>query len=228
MIRFVRGIEARLPKQHPIGQTGGMGASNAAIHASSADWVSPDAHAYDGRADGYRTGHYTFGSGPSDKGDRPILVDTDHLWGIGGTVSWAWKSFCRGYNVLYMDPWRDQPSGFFDIARWPDPPNTDLRREMGCIRRFAENIDLPRSAPANGLASSGYCLAVGDETLIAYQPVQEEPVSLQLGSGWWLATFHDPRTGETSEAVKLLLDRPGTWELKPDFAGGFAVLIERP
>ncbi|UCC17485.1 MAG: aldo/keto reductase, partial [Dehalococcoidales bacterium] len=41
---------------------------------------------------------------PFADGKKVILSDTDHLWGIGGDVAWAWKTFLRGMNPLFMDP----------------------------------------------------------------------------------------------------------------------------
>lgn len=39
---------------------------------------------------------------------KVILVDTDHLWGVGGSPAWVWKSFLRGHNPIFMDPY-DNP-----------------------------------------------------------------------------------------------------------------------
>ena len=43
---------------------------------------------------------------PTADGRKVILTDTDHLWGIGGDVPWVWKSFLRGLNPLFMDPYK--------------------------------------------------------------------------------------------------------------------------
>ena len=42
---------------------------------------------------------------PAADGRKVILTDTDHLWGIGGDVAWVWKSFLRGLNPIFMDPY---------------------------------------------------------------------------------------------------------------------------
>lgn len=39
-------------------------------------------------------------------GHKVILSDTDHLWGIAGSREWVWKSFLRGLNPLFMDPYQ--------------------------------------------------------------------------------------------------------------------------
>lgn len=219
---YVRSLEAEMPKQHAIGQTGGMGASNRELHSGNADWLSPDAR----RAHGYRTGHYTFGSGPFDRGDRPLLLDTDHVWGMGGSVSWVWKCFCRGYNILYMDRWDDQPSYFYHLPRWPELADPNVRREMGACRRFSRLIDLTASAPSNATASSGYCLAVPGRQYIAFEP-SHEPVSLEIEAGDWRVIWHDPVHGVTKEPIQILIATSGTSEFRSPFDGPSVLFVER-
>ncbi len=33
------------------------------------------------------------------------LLDTDHIWGVGGSHGWVWRSFLRGHNPIFMDPY---------------------------------------------------------------------------------------------------------------------------
>ena len=33
------------------------------------------------------------------------MTQADHLWGIGGNRAWVWKSFTRGLNPIFMDPY---------------------------------------------------------------------------------------------------------------------------
>lgn len=226
MIALIRSSEAATGRRHPVGRTGGMGDANGSIHTSSADWVAPDAFAVDGQAMGYRTGHYTYGSGPHEAGDRPILLDTDHLWGVGGDVTWAWKSFCRGYNILYMDPWNDQPAAFFDHPRWPARADVGLRREMGVIHKVSERIDLAAAQPMDEVASSGYCLGVPGRQLVAFQPAAAS-ISLRLGAADWELTWHDPTSGRTRPETSITVGRDGTWELEVPFLGPSVVIAKR-
>lgn len=226
LTRYIRSLEASLPKQHPVGQTGGMGTSNHLLHESSADYVAPECWGHGHHADGYRFGHYTFGQGPGEKGGRPVFLDTDHLWGIGGTIDWAWKSFCRGYNMLYMDRWDDQPSGFFEHQWWHSKADPALRRELGAIRGVSTEIDLTTSMPSNPLCSSGYCLAVPGHGYVAYSPTSGS-FSLELPAGRWLFAWHNPTTGEDRAGEHRLLQCGGTWECKPPFEGP-SVLVVRP
>jgi hypothetical protein len=223
----VRSVDAAHGTRHPVGITGGMEMPNRILHDSSADWVAPSGPAQEMDAMGYRTGHYTFGSGPSDRGDRPIILDTDHLWGVGGDVPWVWKSFCRGYNVLYMDRWDDQPSGFFVHPRWSARADVAIRRELGVTRRLSRRLDLAASRPEPGRASTGYCIGVEGRHWIAFQPASG-PLTLELGAGRWSVTWHDPTTGVTSAPTMVLVRRPGTAELVAPFEGPSVVLVERP
>ena len=61
--------------------------------ASPADWISP------GDQDGYRD------PAPVWDGRKVSLLDTDHIWGVGGNHGWVWRSFLRGHNPIFMDPY---------------------------------------------------------------------------------------------------------------------------
>lgn len=86
-IEVIRRAERDLGVRHPVGHTGGMGTYNRLTYASGADYVAPECNASDGEAPGYRTGACTWGSAPFDNGDRVVLLDTDHLWEIGGDAA---------------------------------------------------------------------------------------------------------------------------------------------
>jgi len=83
-----------------------------------------------------------------------VLSDTDHLWGIGGDVAWVWKSFLRGLNPIFMDPYKGEILSGGSKDRW-EP----VRVALGQTRRFAERISLAAVTPQPDLASTGYCLA---------------------------------------------------------------------
>ncbi len=198
-VDFIHGLEADMPKQHPVGITGGMQTLNERTFVNNADWVSPECNAVDDDDPGYRDGVRTWGSAPFDRGDKVVLLDTDHLWGIGGSAAWAWKSFCRGYNVLYMDPSNDLPWGFFRHDRWKVPPDPGLRREMGAMRAHADGMDLNAAVPHNDLSSTGYCLADPGRDYVVYQP-EGGPFTVALAPGEYVVEWRDPGTGETRPA----------------------------
>jgi len=94
MVAFVQAEERTRPKQHPVGFTAeGGGQYNPVVFASRADWISPG----NGPNREYRY------DPPAADGSKVILIDTDHLWGHGGHYRWAWKSFLRGLNPVFME-----------------------------------------------------------------------------------------------------------------------------
>jgi len=140
MIDYIKNYEAGKLKQHPVGMSAEFpGGNNADLFASPADWIAPNGD-----------GGYGDIVPPAD-GTKVVVLDTDHIWGIGGDRTWAWKSFTRGYNVIYMDPW----NGTFI----PVDANPDLRVNMGYILSYAERMNLEKAIPHPELCSTGYCLA---------------------------------------------------------------------
>jgi hypothetical protein len=217
LIGFVHRYEATKPKQHPVGTTGGMGTLNERLYGSSADWLAPEGWVPPGQVGGYLEGLCTWGAAPFDRADKVVLLDTDHLWGIGGDEVWAWKSFCRGYNVLYMDRCDDLPWAFFEHEWFPAKHNPRLRREMGGIRAYADRMDLNRALPRSELASTSYCLAQPGVEYLAYQP-QSGPFTVRLEAGSYRYEWHDPSTGERGEQGRLR-SGGGDREFVPPFDG---------
>jgi hypothetical protein len=227
MTAHLRELMAEKGVRQPVGQTGGMHTLAARLHASDADWVSPDAGALDIGCAGYRTAHHVWGEGPAERGDRPILVDTDHVWGVGGSVAWVWKTMLRGYNLLYMDPWSDQPAGFFRHPRWPVQSDPGIRRAMGLARRLLERTDLARARPANALASTGYCTADPGRVLLTFAP-EAGPFTLELPAAAWRAEWYRPDAliGTGFETARIATRR-GTTEFTAPWEGPSVLFIER-
>ena len=185
LIRFVREQEKRSGIKHPIGMTyqyrGGV---NKTLFDSPADWISPNDKG------GYRD------DPPPTDGRKVILNDTDHLWGIGGTPDWVWKSFLRGYNVLFMDPYDGLTFGPGDPTKW-EP----IREALGQTRAWSERIDLATMTPQPALASTGYCLASLSEepALLVYAPTSEavkidlREIDRPLNAEWF-----DPGSGQVT------------------------------
>ena len=175
-----------MSKQHPVGMThtGDNKLPNQVLFDSPADWISPNHVPYEWEA-GDSISRTSFKTDPPDtKGIKVVLNDTDHLWGHGGNHKWVWKSFLRGLNVLFMDPW-------YPMAGKEDEKKTlgwiylrggitkddrnyhdfDLvRKNMGYTRRFANRMDLGRSIPHPELSSTRYCLADPGNEYLVYLP----------------------------------------------------------
>ena len=97
LIRFIKKVESAKLKQHPVGMTSiGYGVDDLdRLLNSPADWISPNPDRFD-----YKT------NPPASDATKVILLDTDHLWGVGGDSAWVWKSCTRGLNPIFMDPYQ--------------------------------------------------------------------------------------------------------------------------
>jgi uncharacterized protein DUF4038 len=157
MIRFVKDLEARRDKSHPVGMTFQHArGNNETLLQSPADWISPG-------------GEEFMTDPPAAGGDKVSLSDTDHHCGVCGDADFVWRSFLRGHNPIYMDPLDD------------DPAREAARLAMGQARSYAERFDLARSHPQPELSSTQYCLVVPEREYLVYQP-GSGPFTVELGS----------------------------------------------
>jgi len=189
MIDFIHDYEKGKPYQHPVGMTFQFkGGSNETLFESPADWISPNAEG------GYRD------NPPDAAGRKVILTDTDHLWGIGGNQQWVWKSFLRGTNPIFMDPYDCSVlKGSYD-PEWVEP----IRKSMGYTLAYAQRMNLIKMVPENDLASSGYCLAEKGKEYLVYLPEGNEvTVNLTDATGDLKLEWFNPNTGETIEQGKI-------------------------
>jgi hypothetical protein len=212
-IRFIRAEEESRGRVHPIGMTFQYrGGRNQTLFDSPADWISPNPEG------GYRD------DPPVADGRKIVLNDTDHLWGIGGSEAWAWKSFLRGHHVLFMDPYDGLTFGAGAPAKW-EP----IRRALGQIRVWSERIPLADMTPQPALASSAYCLATLDPDrpeLLVYQPepgpvrIDLRTIARRLRLEWF-----EPQTGQL---IRLPRGEPGTWlEWTAPVPGGCLLHLHR-
>ncbi len=203
MIGFIHKYEKTMPKQHPVGisvpWTPENAGKNEDLFRSPAEWVSPNSIAENGYS-------YRYDPPPAD-GRKVVLLDTDHLWGIGGDSAWVWKAFTRGYNPLFMDPY---DSGYNaggltglklkDVGKI-DPRWEPIRKAMGYTRRLAEKLNLAELVPHPELAQTGYCLANPEAEYLVYIP-RECPatiwVNLSKAKGSLRAEWLNPSSGETA------------------------------
>jgi hypothetical protein len=183
MIEYVKSYEAGEPKQHPVGMSFQYPhGSNSTLFNSPADWISPNPDS--------RTGKFNYRDNPPPgDGRKVILSDTDHLWGNGGDRQWAWKSFLRGLNPLYMDPYHDPP-----VWERLLPNIEEVRRNLGYTRTYAERVDLAAMTPSLELASTGYCLANPGSEYLVYQPGTGE-FTVDLKAGAYSFEWFDPVAG---------------------------------
>ncbi len=180
MINFIKTYEAGKPKQHLVGMTFQYpDGDNTTLFNSPADWISPGIPGGSSGDTRYRD------NPPANDGSKVIITDTDHLWGVGGSPDWVWKSFLRGLNPIYMDPYHPE--------LWAETDYSMLRA-MKQTRRYAKKINLDHMTPQNSLASTGYCLAGCGEYLV-FLPSGWGSVDLSGISGTltveWFSTSND-------------------------------------
>lgn len=198
IIRYVKTYEAGKEKQHPVGMTfqgmqGGAVPHNHSLWNSPADWVSPGSRETPGEplTMSYRE------DPPVAHHSKVIVTDTDHLWGVGGDRVWVWKSFMRGLNPIYMDPYGR-----------PDQPKADesARRAMGDTLLFARQINLAVMQPRPDLSSTAYCLADENREYLIYVPPGSDAstevqsnrtITVDLPAKKFHINWFNPETGET-------------------------------
>lgn len=206
VIQTVQDCERTQPKQHPVGNTGHGAERLPSLLASPADWISP------GRVDG-------FGENPPAWNEQRVsLLDTDHIWGVGGNADWVWKSFVRGHNPIFMDPYDGSVLG---VDRGWEP----IRAALGRTRYIAEQMNLASMTPRNELASTGYCLACPGEEYLVYQPVGAQPFSLELKAGTYQIEWIHPTRSERASPERLQAG-DGAHEFKAPFPGAAALHVK--
>jgi hypothetical protein len=209
VVQTVRDYERTKPKQHPIGITGHGAEGVASMLASPADWISP------GRRDNYGE------DSPAWKGEKVSLHDTDHVWGTGGNPIWVWRSFVRGHNPIFMDPYDNSVLARGAASDW-DP----LRKAMGVTRRLAERVNLAAMTPYDELASTKYCLAEPGNSYIVFLPEGGEvTVDLTAASARFAAEWIHPIEGQPTAAEPVSGGAKRT--LKAPFAGAAVLYLRK-
>ena len=226
MVRFIKAHESKKRLRHPVGMTSGGGGAdsvtNDQLRSSSADWISPRER--DEQNSAYKS------DPPVPDGTKIILTDTDHLWGIGGSVGWVWKSFLRGLNPLYMDPYvglhgmRDPMWERWGELHYRDHPlHEPIRRNMGYTRLYAEKMELNRAKPTPEVSSSRYCLCdEGHEYLVYFD--EKSLVEVKLRPGRYAVEWLDVNRGAMAAADKVTSDGSPV-KLKPPWDGDSVVYL---
>jgi len=211
MIRFIKKYEKTKPNQHPVGMTFQYkNGSNKTLFDSPADWVSPNPQG------GYRD------NPPAADGRKVVLADTDHLWGLGGNQGWVWKSFTRGCNPIFMDPYRGVVLGKRFDPKW-DP----IRRSLGYTRRYARRMDLAAARPMPNVASTKYCLANAGRQYVIYKPANEKAsVRVKLPAGTYTYEWFDPTRGRRAQRGEKSVTGAST-EFPCPVQGDGVLFIER-
>lgn len=170
LVSYIKYYEGMKKQQHPVGLTTTSALGNEWLWHSNADWVSP-AHAGKSNCldDIYKS------NPPVTDGDKVVVLDTDHLWGIGGGRQWVWKAFLRGYNPIYMDNLQDVhlKKCRRKITEYHLP---DARKNMGFTLEYAQKIGLAEALPKISRTSTTFCLENDSRRYLIYQPSAIDPV----------------------------------------------------
>jgi hypothetical protein len=157
---------------------------------------------------------------PPADGRKVILIDTDHVWGIGGDVDWVWRSFTRGLNPIFMDPWEG------DFVNHP-PYGPAVRPAMGLIRKVADEFDLASLVPSGDLVSSGFALAdPRRDAIIAFQPEDDElavdlrGIAGEFSCEWRHASIDAVTSRPPIEGGAIV-------QTRPPYVGGAVLVLRR-
>ncbi len=213
-IRFIKEYEMGKPAQHPVGMTFQYrGGQNRVLFASPADWISPNPDA---------EGGFDFRTNPPPAATtKVVLTDTDHLWGIGGDVAWVWKSFTRGLNPIFMDPYDGSV-----LWRGSEETWQAVRKAMGVAARLAASLDLATLLPRPALASTGFCLARTGEVYVVFIPGEPEvTVNLAGVHGDLAVEWIHPVTGKTVSGGRI--PGGGVQTLEVPRGGGIVLHLRR-
>jgi hypothetical protein len=206
VIKTVHEYERTKPKQHPVGNTGHGAERLATMLASPAEWISP------GRADGFAE------DPPAWNTNKVSLLDTDHIWGVGGNAAWVWKAFLRGHNPLFMDPYDGSVLG-------RDQGWEGIRAALGHTRKLADRINLAAMQPRDGLASTKYCLANPGKEYVVYQPAKGAAFTVELKSATYDFQWFKPGKGEAAESGRVEA-KGGMQEFKAPFEGDAVLYLK--
>jgi hypothetical protein len=228
MLGVVKRHDALRGLRHPAGLTSSAwmddrAGIDARLARSDADWTSPGGQNHEDDP-------------PAATGAKVSILDTDHIWGIGGqSVDWVWKAFTRGHNILSMDSLRTPDlagrSVRYDADTTPEQiAAEDAAREgIRQTRAVAEMLDLRGVKSRGDLCSTGFALAnPPGGVFVAYAPagggvtldlsgaggvgLASSWVDVQAGTvadGGWV------RGGDTARRFAAPADRPAALVLRP-------------
>ena len=207
--------EAGLPKHHPVGRSCNDwqttdATSNSNMLAGGADWVG-----LSGRSTDYKS---TVLDAPATK---VTVLDTDHIWGLGGPTpaisgSWIWKCLVRGHNPLYLDA-NTYSSTSFSPPYTADPA---VVADMGYARALASRIDLAHMVPSDAATSTGYALANANREYLIFQPATSS-FTVTLPAQSFRFEWINPATGSvTQTGTYNAIAGSNTFNLPGGFSSG--------
>lgn len=196
MINYIKEYQKQKPKQHLVGMT--------------FQW--PDGRNEDLVADECPADWISFGPGPNNiyRNDPPAadgrkvsILDTDHLWGIGGNRAWVWKSFTRGHNPIFMDP-------NYGIPHWGHDPNDPayelIRVAMGDTRKYADRMNMVAMKPSVDVSSTRYALVNAGQEYLVFQPEAGKEFTVKLNAGNYKFEWFNAATSKVEGTGNISVD----------------------
>jgi hypothetical protein len=189
VMNTIKEYETTKGTSHPIGLTGHGAENLESVINSPADWISPGSNDAPGMKN-------VINDPPLWNGKQISVLDTDHIWGHGIDYRWVWRSFLRGHNVLFMDPWDPLPGYFKPSINIPDLPEYILgRKAMKNTALFAERIDLSRMKPVSNLMQDCFCLADEGKQYLIYSEANKFDLDLSAIQGTFSVEWMHPTEG---------------------------------
>lgn len=215
VVDTVHKFEITQSRRHPVGITGHGGEHTQSMLDSPSEWLSPGSN----DCPELKT------DPPVWKEKKPALLDTDHVWGIGGSRQWVWKCFLRGYNPIFMDPWRSYRERGADSLRRSDYPQWEpARKALGQARKYADKINLLKAIPSPELSSTGYCLAQPGSEYLVYQSAADTAFSVQVLPGKYSYEWFNAALEVMAETGTMTIESTSKI-FKAPFSGADAVLL---
>jgi hypothetical protein len=216
MIEFTREHQlARWGSARPILMTAQYpNPNNEVLFASSAEAISP-MHWHGRGTDRWQD------EPPAEYRGKVVISDTDHLWGVGGTADWVWRTVTRGHNALYMDTW-----GYTHFELRGPELDEGARNALGLAVALAREIDLGETFPHPELASTGFAMAKPGSHYVFFQPGGGRfRVDLADGDGPFVSRWRHAEHGGEQPGPRLP-NRRNTHVVPPD-GGRWLLLVER-
>jgi hypothetical protein len=242
MINFIHNYEKGMPKQHMVGLGNRVNPPmlNQELWDSPADYVSPTWEPAEWSLKGSTFVEDYGDNPPANSHNKVCIVDTDHLWGIGGNYIWAWKSFCRGLNPIFMDSWHSLggemdpdivtfafTTGAISKDERNFPDYWPLRKTMGYIRKISTEVDLVNMTPHSELSTTTYCLAnPGNEYIIFFPESGKATVNLSHVKGEMNVEWFIPDLNQTVKGVRTI--KGGYFAiLEPPYVGPAVLILKK-
>lgn len=208
LINYIHTYELTKPKQHPVIRNSLVCWSDSSLWSSSADIIVPT------------IGCGITSSGPSIiSGTRPVILDTDHIIGVGGNHDWVWKCFIRGTSQAYMDAPELTTYNGYNLV--------DARKALGDVVRYSNRCNMANMQPSDLISkcSTGYSLVdtKNGYSYIFYQPGSGQ-FTISINPDEYNYEWFDPLNHTIKSSGTITLSNSHTFN--PPFSGHAVLFLQ--